>query len=152
VVVVSASPEEIVRPLCRFLGIDAVIATSSEVDEEGRYTGKIEHYAYGPGKAEAMTSMAEDEGLDLDASYAYSDSITDLPMLEVVGHPVVVNPDAALRAIADERGWEIRTFVSAVTLRDRFAGKTVPGVAVATGVAAILAYWALKGRRGSGSG
>lgn len=152
VVVVSASPEEIVRPLCRYLGIDDVIATTSEVDEEGRYTGKIEHYAYGPGKADAMRSMAEDEGLDLDASYAYSDSITDLPMLEVVGNPVVVNPDTALRAIAEERGWEVRTFVSAVTLRDRFAGKTVPGVAVATGVAAILAYWALKGRKGSGSG
>ena len=152
VVVVSASPEEIVRPLCRYLGIDDVIATTSEVDEEGRYTGTIEHYAYGPGKAEAMRSMAEDEGLDLDASYAYSDSITDLPMLEVVGNPVVVNPDTALRVIAEERGWEIRTFVSAVTLRDRFAGKTVPGVAMATGVAAILAYWALKGRKGSSSG
>jgi hypothetical protein len=71
-------------------------------------------------------------------------------MLELVGHPVVVNPDATLRAIAEERGWEIRAFASAVTLRDKLAGKTGPGVAMATGVAAVLAYWALKGRKGSG--
>src|SRR5690606_15730660 len=72
VVVVSASPEEIVRPLCSYLGIDEVIATRSEVDEEGRYTGNIEFYAYGPHKAEAMVELAEREGIDLEASYAYS--------------------------------------------------------------------------------
>lgn len=148
VVVVSASPEEIVRPLCRYLGIDDVIATRSEVDEEGRYTGQIAFYAYGPHKADAIREMAELEGIDLDASFAYSDSATDLPMLESVGHPVVVNPDAALAAAAAERGWETRRFESAVTLRDRLAGKAVPGAAVATGVAAILSYWALKGRKG----
>ena len=81
VVVISASPEEIVRPLCRYLGIEDVIATRSEVDDEGRYTGRIERYAYGPGKAEAMVEMAEEGGIDLTASFAYSDSITDLPML-----------------------------------------------------------------------
>ena len=148
VVVVSASPEEIVRPLCSYLGIDEVIATRSEVDEEGRYTGNIEFYAYGPHKAEAMVELAEREGIDLEASYAYSDSATDLPMLEAVGHPVVVNPDSALAAIAEERGWEVRRFESAVTMRDRLSGAAMPaGAAVATGVAAILAYWALKGRK-----
>jgi HAD superfamily hydrolase (TIGR01490 family) len=146
VVVISASPEEIVRPLCRYLGIDDVIATRAAVDEEGRYTGELELYAYGPGKAEAMREMAVAEDIDLDASYAYSDSITDLPMLEAVGHPVVVNPDSALRAIAEERGWEIRRFESAVTLRDKLPAIAASG-AVATGIAAILAYWALKGRR-----
>ncbi|MCI0677610.1 MAG: HAD-IB family hydrolase [Actinobacteria bacterium] len=150
IVVVSASPEEIVRPLCRHLGIDEVIATRSEVDDEGRYTGRIEHYAYGAGKAEAMEEMAAQIGIDLGASYAYSDSATDLPMLEIVGHPVVVNPDSGLAAIAQERGWETRTFVSAVTMRDKLAARAVPGAAVATGVAAVLAYWALKGRRASG--
>lgn len=150
VVVVSASPEEIVRPLCSHLGIEEVVATRSEVDEEGRYTGEIEFYAYGPAKADAIREMAAREGIDLSQSYAYSDSATDLPMLEAVGHPVVVNPDAALAAIAAERGWEVRRFESAVTMRDRLAGKAVPaGAAVATGVAAILAYWALKGRRSS---
>ncbi len=148
VVVISASPEEIVRPLCRHLGIQEIIATRSEVDDEGRYTGNIEFYAYGENKARAMRELSEQEGIDLDASFAYSDSATDLPMLEAVGHPVVVNPDAALAQIATERGWEIRRFEAAVTVRDRIAAKAVPGAAVATGVAAILAYWALKGRKG----
>lgn len=149
IVVVSASPEEIVRPLCRYLGIDEVIATRSKVDDEGRYTGEIELYAYAGAKAEAIRAMAEEKGFDLGASFAYSDSITDLPMLEAVGTPVVVNPDGELREVAEERGWEIRQFSSVVTLRDKLASRAVPGAAVATGIAAILAYWALKGRKGS---
>jgi len=149
VVVISASPEEIVRPLCRYLGIEEIIATRSEVDSEGRYTGNIEFYAYGENKAVAMRELAAREGIDLEDSFAYSDSATDLPMLEAVGNPVVVNPDSALAAIAEERGWETRRFEAAVTMRDRIAAKAVPGAAVATGVAAILAYWALKGRKGS---
>ena len=146
VVVISASPEEIVKPLCRYLGIDDVIATRSAIDDEGRYTGEIELYAYGAGKAVAMQAMAEADGLDLDASYAYSDSLTDLPMLEAVGHPVVVNPDSALAAIAAERGWEVRRFESPVTLRDKLPAIAASG-AVATGIAAILTYWALRGRK-----
>lgn len=146
VVVISASPEEIVVPLCRHLGISDVIATTSEVDEAGNYTGKIERYAYGPGKAEAILELAAAENIDLSASHAYSDSITDLPMLELVGHPVVVNPDDDLKSIAKERGWEVRYFESTVTLRDKLASKAVPG-AVVTGVAAVLTYWALKGRK-----
>jgi HAD superfamily hydrolase (TIGR01490 family) len=146
VVVLSASPEEIVKPLCRYLGIDDVIATRAAVDEEGRYTGELEVYAYGSGKAEEMMRMADDEGIDLEASYAYSDSITDLPMLEAVGHPVAVNPDSELAAIAAERGWEVRHFESQVTLRDKLPAIAASG-AVATGIAAVLAYWALKGRK-----
>ena len=149
VVVISASPEEIVRPLCRYLGIDDVIATRSEVDDEGLYTGNIEFYAYGPTKAEAMEEMAQRDGIDLAASYAYSDSATDLPMLEIVGHPIVVNPDAELAQAAEDNGWEVRTFESAVTLRDRIGTKEVAGAAVATGMAAVLAYWAMKGRKTS---
>lgn len=146
VVVISASPEEIVRPLCRYLGIEDVIATRASVDDEGRYTGELELYAYGPGKAEAMRAMAEAEDIDLDESYAYSDSITDLPMLEAVGHPIVVNPDSELAEIAEERGWEVRHFESAVTMRDKLPTIAASG-AVATGIAAVLAYWALKGRK-----
>ena len=146
VIVISASPEEIVKPLCRYIGIDDVIATRAAVDDEGRYTGEIELYAYGSGKADAIRAMAEEEGIDLEASYAYSDSITDLPMLEVVGHPVVVNPDSELAAIAAERGWEVRRFESTVTIRDRLPTIAASG-AVVTGIAAILAYWALKGRK-----
>ena len=147
VVVISASPEEIVRPLCHYLGIADVIATTSEIDEEGRYTGRIERYAYGQVKADAMAEMAAAEDIDLRESYAYSDSVTDLPMLNIVGHPVVVNPDSELAAIAEERGWEVRNFESAVTLRDKLASKAVPGAAVVTGIAAVLAYLALKGRK-----
>lgn len=146
VVVISASPEEIVRPLCRYLGIDNVIATRSQIDEEGKYTGEVEFYAYGPGKAEAMIELADSEGFDLSESFAYSDSITDLPMLEVVGNPVVVNPDSDLAEVAEERGWEVRHFESAVTMRDRIPGIAASG-AVVTGIAAVLAYWALKGRK-----
>lgn len=149
VVVISASPEEIVRPLCRYLGIQDVIATRSEVDEDGAYTGQIEFYAYGPGKAEAMQQMAGTRGIDLSASYAYSDSATDIPMLKIVGHPVAVNPDATLAELANEKGWEVREFESAVTLRDKLPGAAAgAGAAVATGVAAVLAYWAVKGRKG----
>src|SRR5690606_27445692 len=148
VFIVSASPEEIVAPLAQYLGADEAIATRSELDEAGRYTGRTERYCYGPAKAVALSEVAERDGIDLSASYAYSDSATDLPMLEAVGHPVVVNPDSALAAIAEERGWEVRRFESAVTMRDRLSGAAVPaGAAVATGVAAILAYWALKGRK-----
>lgn len=149
VVVISASPEEIVRPLCRYLGIEDVIATRTEVGEDGRYTGTIELYAYGPAKAQAMVTMANSEGIDLNESYAYSDSVTDVPMLEAVGHPVVVNPDAELEKIAIERGWEVRRFESAVTLRDRMPTKTMSGVAVAGGVAAAT-YWAIKTRKKKG--
>jgi HAD superfamily hydrolase (TIGR01490 family) len=147
VVVISSSPEEIVRPLCKYLGIEDVIATRAEVDEEGKYTGRIELYAYGPAKAEAMIEMAIENDIDLDRSYAYSDSATDVPMLEAVGNPVAVNPDDELEIIATERGWEIRHFESAVTLRDRMAGRSVPGAAVAAGVAAAVAYKAIKGKR-----
>jgi len=147
VVVVSTSPDEIVRPLCRYLGIEDVIATRSEIDEEGRYTGAIELYAYGPAKAQAMVEMATREGIDLSASYAYSDSITDIPMLEAVGHPVAVNPDSDLLEAATERNWEIRWFESAVTIRDKVASKAVPGVAVAGGLAAAVAYVAIKQKK-----
>lgn len=146
IVVISASPEEIVRPLCKYLGIEDVLATRAEIDDEGKYTGEIAFYAYGPGKAAAMHALAEERGIDLDASYAYSDSITDLPMLEAVGNPVVVNPDSALAQIAEERGWEVRNFSSTVTLRDKLPAIAASG-AVVTGIAAVLAYWALKGKK-----
>ena len=107
VVIVSASPDEIVTPLSRFLGADVCIASRAKVDDEGRYTGSMEFYAYGPFKAEAIDALAAERGIDLAASYAYTDSYTDLPMLETVGHPVAVNPDRVLsryRAGARLRG------------------------------------------------
>ncbi len=104
VYLVSASPEEIVLPLADLLGADGAICSRGEVDEQGRYTGRMAFYAYGESKALAMRELAERTRLDLAASSAYSDSATDLPMLEAVGRPVAVNPDRPLAKIARERG------------------------------------------------
>jgi HAD superfamily hydrolase (TIGR01490 family) len=138
VFIVSASPHEIVAPLGRYLGVDGVIATRARIDDDGRYTGEVDFYSYGPFKAEAMLEVANWEGIDLSRSYAYSDSITDLPMLEVVGRPVVVNPDRDLARVAREREWEVRVFRIGVPLRDRVS-MPPPRIAAALGTAAALA-------------
>jgi HAD superfamily hydrolase (TIGR01490 family) len=119
VVIVSSAPLEVCGPLGEFLGADEVIATRAEIDEEGNYTGELAFYAYGPFKADAIREIAAREDIDLSASYAYSDSVTDLPMLEAVGHPVAVNPDKDLAREAREREWEVRFFQRPVRLRDR---------------------------------
>ena len=150
VYIVSASPFEIVEPLAEFLGVDRAIASRPKVDPEGRYTGEMAFYAYGPYKADAMRALVESEGVDLAASYAYSDSYTDVPMLEVVGHPVAVNPDRVLRKLAEERGWEIRSFSRPVPLRGRRLPAARPVLAVAGGVfgvgvlAAGAVFWRLR--------
>ncbi len=100
VYLVSASPEEIVLPLADLLGVDGAICSRGEVDEQGCYTGRMAFYAYGESKATAIRELAARTGLDLAASSAYSDSGTDLPMLEAVGRPVAVNPDRALAKVA----------------------------------------------------
>ena len=120
VVIVSSSGEEVVVPIGEMLGADRVIATRM-VAEDGRYTGQIAYYAYGPTKVAAMRELAAAEGYDLDDCYAYSDSVTDLPMLEAVGHPAAVNPDRALRRAARERGWPVR--LALPRRRSRRAGK-----------------------------
>ncbi len=108
------------------------------LDAEGRYTGELEFYAYGPNKAEAIREMAVGEGIDLANSYAYSDSITDLPMLEMVGNPVAVNPDRELSRVARERDWEIRYFQHPVRLRDRVpVPPRGPTIAASTALAAL---------------
>jgi HAD superfamily hydrolase (TIGR01490 family) len=145
VFIVSASPEEIVAPLGEFLGVDAAIASRARV-EDGRYTGEMEVYAFGPHKAVCMRHAAAEEGIDLERSYAYSDSATDIPMLEVVGHPVAVNPDRELLKVARERGWEVRRFVHPVRLRDRVpvppAGPTAAAAVTAlAGAGAAFVWW-----------
>src|SRR5215213_6085859 len=91
VVVVSASGAEVVEPIAEMLGADRVIATRMEI-EDGRYTGGIEYYAYAEEKARAIRDLAATAGYDLENSYAYSDSVTDVAMLEAVGHAYAVNP------------------------------------------------------------
>src|SRR3954470_24317017 len=147
VYLISASPEEIVTPLALYLGVDEAIASRAKLDEHGRYTGEVEFYSYGPYKAEAMREADAAHDIDLAASYAYSDSATDLPMLEAVGHPVAVNPDRELARAARTRGWEIRQFTRPVRWRDRVPvpppGPTaaVGGVLAAAGVAAGVWWW-----------
>jgi HAD superfamily hydrolase (TIGR01490 family) len=110
VYLVSAAPAEIVEPLARHFGAHEALASVARVGADGRYTGELERYAYGAEKAALIRHLASRDGLDLAASFAYSDSATDVPMLETVGHPVAVNPDRALRRIAQLRGWEIARF------------------------------------------
>ncbi|WP_193046674.1 HAD-IB family hydrolase [Mycolicibacterium baixiangningiae] len=129
VVVVSASGEEIVAPIARALGATHAMATRMVV-EDGKYTGEIAFYCYGEGKVEAIRALAAREGYALEHCYAYSDSITDVPMLEAVGHPTAVNPDRALRKEAAARDWPVRTFTRPVSLRDRIPAPS--GAAVAT--------------------
>jgi len=137
VFIVSASPSEIVEPLADYLEADEAIASQARIDEDGCYTGEMAFYAYGENKVVAMDEIAEREGIDLSASWAYSDSATDLPMLEAVGHPVVVNPDRELARIARERGWEMRKFERPVRLRDRVP--TPPPAPTAVGATALVA-------------
>jgi HAD superfamily hydrolase (TIGR01490 family) len=146
VVIVSSSGEEIVRPIGELVGADDVIATRMVV-ANGKYTGEIAFYAYGPHKADAIRAMAATHGWDLADCWAYSDSATDLPMLEVVGHPVAVNPDKALRRVAAERDWPVQTFTRPVSLRSRitrFPAPSAPVIATAAvGVGAAALGWRL---------
>ncbi len=103
VIIVSASGAELVAPIAELLGAEHWIASRMEI-ADGVYTGEITFYAYGQAKADAISELAAVRGYDLDASYAYSDSITDAPMLAAVGHGFVVNPDRALRRAAAANG------------------------------------------------
>jgi HAD superfamily hydrolase (TIGR01490 family) len=139
VVLVSASGEEIVRPIGELLGITDVIATRMAI-EDGRYSGEVEFYAAGPRKVEAVSQLAEERGYDLKECYAYSDSATDLPLLECVGYPTAVNPDRALRKVAAERGWPILEFRHPVPLVRRLRERpAVPVAAAAISVGVGLA-------------
>jgi HAD superfamily hydrolase (TIGR01490 family) len=149
VFIISASPVEIVRPLAHYIGVDEVIASRSKVDAEGRFTGELEFYSYGEGKADEVRRLAADENIDLSRSYAYSDSATDLPLLEAVGYPVAVNPDKDLRKAAEERSWPIVEFRRKVSLRTRLT-RPVPllsGATLTMALAAAVAAYLLRGRR-----
>jgi HAD superfamily hydrolase (TIGR01490 family) len=147
IVIVSSSGADVVEPIGELLGADRVVATRM-VTVDGRYTGEIEFYAYGENKARAIRELAEVGGYDLADCYAYSDSITDLPMLEAVGHPTVVNPDRALRKLAVEREWPVREFSRPVPVRSRFGVPPTPVVTgAAVGVGAAVAGLAWYARR-----
>src|SRR5438270_1064372 len=107
---VTAAPAELASLIARRLGLTGALGTVSE-SKDGVYTGRlVGEPLHGPAKAEAINALAEREGLDLTRCSAYSDSVNDLPMLSLVGHPVAVNPDAQLRHEARANGWEVRDF------------------------------------------
>jgi HAD superfamily hydrolase (TIGR01490 family) len=149
VIIVSTSGSEVVEPIGQMLGADKVVATRMEV-RDGKYTGEIGFYAYAENKATAIRDLASRRGYDLTRSYAYSDSITDVAMLEEVGHPHAVNPDKDLRRVARDRGWPILVFDKPVALRSRLklppARQTAAALTIG-GVAAILAALWLNVRR-----
>ncbi|MFF8942585.1 MULTISPECIES: HAD family hydrolase [unclassified Streptomyces] len=145
VVIVSTSGAEVVEPIGELLGADRVVATRMVVGEDGCFTGEVEYYAYGPTKAEAIRELAESEGYDLSRCYAYSDSVTDLPMLEAVGHPHAVNPDRALRREALAREWAILDFNRPVRLKQRVPTFSVPPRPALVAAAAIGAAAATAG-------
>jgi HAD superfamily hydrolase (TIGR01490 family) len=148
VIVISSSGTEIVEPIGARLGVDKAIGTQMAI-EDGKYTGEILFYAYGPGKAEAMQRLADEEGYDLAQSYAYSDSYTDLPMLEAVGHPFAVNPDEQLRRVAKERVWPVLEFEKPVSMKaaTSYRQRTTAAASAAGAVALGLA-WYMRYRRG----
>ena len=109
--IVSAAGNDLVQSLARVLQMDGGIGTRYEVGADGRFTGRLDGpFVYGPGKVEAMERFAGEHEIDLAASYAYSDSSSDLPMLRAVGNPVVVNPDGGLAEIAKREGWQVLRF------------------------------------------
>ncbi|HEY7563380.1 MAG TPA: HAD family hydrolase [Acidimicrobiia bacterium] len=126
--IVSASPYGIVQPLAETLGMTGAVATKGKV-VDGHYTAELDGpFVYGVGKVEAISKLAAERGYDLRACYAYSDSISDLPMLELVGHPVAVNPDGELEDIAHDRGWPVVIF----------SRKTKQALAVGAGTTAAI--------------
>ena len=153
VVIVSSSGQEIVELIGAMLGADHSIGTRVAI-VDGQYTGQIEFYAYAENKAQAMRDLADEQGYDLSQSYAYSDAATDLPMLESVGFPSVVNPDRPLRREAMARDWPILTFSKPVPLRQLFASgitakPTLTAVALGGAAAAAGLIWYAVRRRGS---
>ena len=93
------------------LGFDGAVASRAEV-RDGAYTGRLDRRLYGQAKADALVELATAEGIDLSGSTAYSDSYSDVPLLQAVGHPVVVNPDRALRRLAAEAEWRSLRFAT----------------------------------------
>ncbi len=150
IVIVSASGAEVVEPIGQMLGADRVIATRMEI-VDGKYTGEIDYYAYAEEKARAIEHLSATIGYDLDECYAYSDSVTDVHMLEVVGHPFAVNPDRELRRIATAKDWPVLSFVRPVALRSRVplppARQTLAALAVGGAMAAGGVMWANHRRR-----
>jgi HAD superfamily hydrolase (TIGR01490 family) len=142
--IVSAAGNDLVKTLAAVLGLEGGIGTRWAIGADGKYTGEMEGpFVYGNGKVEAMRRFAEKHDIDLAESWAYSDSVSDLPMLRSVGHAVVVNPDGPLLEIARQEGWQVMRFEK-IGRKLAIAGATV--LAAAAGGMGALA----SRRRNSG--
>ncbi|MFV1961827.1 MAG: HAD family hydrolase [Acidimicrobiia bacterium] len=134
--IISASPQGLVEPLAVSLGMTGAIGTRGEIID-GEYTGNLDGpFVYGAGKVESIEKLASDRGYDMALCYAYSDSVSDLPMMEHVGHPVAVNPDSQLLSISRERGWPVVIFARRTKLAVAFGG-----VGIGTVMTSLLAYF-----------
>ena len=149
VIIVSASGGDVAEPIGLLLGADGVIATELEISEDGKYTGQIQRYVYAEEKARAIRELAQEKGYDLGQCFAYSDSVTDVPMLEVVGRPFAVNPDKELKRIAIAREWPVLVFNRPVGLKSRSlpSRPTLAALAVGGAVAVGGYVWASSRRR-----
>lgn len=146
VVVLSATGEEVAAPVAEMLGATRCIATRMEI-LDGRYSGQVDFYCYGENKAVAAKQQAAEHGYDLAECFAYTDSSTDIPLLEVVGHPHAVNPDKALRQAAEEQGWPVLSFERPMSLRTRIPARSAGMVALGVGAVAAGATWYSLSRR-----
>ncbi len=144
VVVLSATGEEVVAPVAEMLGATRSVATRMQI-VDGRYSGEVDFYCYGENKAVAAKQLATTYGYDLTQCHAYTDSSTDIPLLEVVGRPHAVNPDRVLRKHATEQGWEILAFEHPMSLRTRIPARSAGLVAL--GAFAAGATWYGYNRR-----
>ena len=125
----TAASQEMAELMAIVLTFDGAVGSVSEV-VDGHYTGRAGGpFTYRDGKAQAIRELAEREDIDLAASWGYSDSESDLPMLRAVGHPVAVNPDSELARVAREEGWEVMRF-------ERL-GRRLRVAAAAVGAAAV---------------
>src|SRR5437763_3823201 len=144
--IVTAASHELAEMLAQVLVLDGAIGSQFSAVEDGVYTGRPTGlFIYGREKALAIEQLARREGIDLAASYAYSDSASDLPMLRVVGHPVAVNPDGELLRVAREEGWSVLRFDRLGRRLKALVG--LAGAAVAGGVGSAALAARRKGRR-----
>lgn len=147
VIIISASATLLVELIAAELGVDTVVGTELAV-LDGKFTGEVSFYCKGPAKAEAMRRLAAEHGYDLTASYAYSDSATDIPMLETVGNPAAVNPDRQMKKSALENSWDILSFRNPVPLfQPPTAREVTIGTSVLAGLAAVTVgglWWAKR--------
>lgn len=142
IAIVTASASIMVQPIAKELGVDHLFATELE-EKDGRFTGAVTHFNKGHAKVERIRELVAEHGYDLDESYAYSDAATDIPMLELVGNPVAVNPDRPLKKQATEESWPIKQFNRPEPLFPQAAVIAGAGATLALlGIAATgLAMW-----------